>query len=619
MARKQKLTDRSNIDTDFLETLKEIHNKIKRATMAGTVATLQVDSKGQILPTEYDLLKIKNKKKALKTPDAPYYSRAQIFRHLALFRAPKETGGFGAPVSFDNIRGGYFYTDINYEFIADVSSPDALLALISTKQLLQKLSTDTPIFKKIADLTDQITNSDYSGVIGRIAIAPHPQKEIKDFLWQTICKALSENLNLKLKILYFGMNEPYTIEEKFSPYQLIIDHNNNYFLWGKINLEEGFAIESYNSLININDIESAEIVDEHFELPKEYEYKKEGIEYKVKLFGTARNEIVNCPFVIAQEIVEKNEAEGSIIIRFTASEFLPVHNWVMSLGANVIPLENQELINSWKNEIYCSVHKSEIYRDWIFLNKEKAEEVLNNCQKTDVNLTQTAAFDEVTTYLAQLALVRAHLPLNYLRTMSGRDFNNYINNILLPSISDSKFHITAKRAGLYKITDSTSKEFSNGLIDTMKIQNNLSILEKLKSVQNIQTKTKSIVQPINIFNTKEDMLSHKEHPCNYSIRVDAAGTPGFNNITRIPINLLGELEISGNSELEKLRFILFINEEYKENFSFEMKITFEISGETQEAVIKKEMTDSKREIRSNSIKADFKKGFKITNITWQKL
>lgn len=104
----------------------------------------------------------------------------------------------------------------------------------------------------------------------------------------------------------------------------------------------------------------------------------------------------------------------------------------------------------------------------------------------------------------------------------------------------------------------------------------------------------------------------------YPVYASAAGSPGFNNITRIPINLLGELEIRGNSETEEVVFVLSINKEYQ-TLKFELTIEFEANNSLYSATIEKKYSDEDDEVRSEPVLVDFTKGLKLKKINWKVL
>lgn len=115
-----------------------------------------------------------------------------------------------------------------------------------------------------------------------------------------------------------------------------------------------------------------------------------------------------------------------------------------------------------------------------------------------------------------------------------------------------------------------------------------------------------------------DFKHNQSFDLDYPVYVSAAGVPGFNNITRIQIDSLGELEIRGNSETKRLIFVLFVNPKYT-TLKFELKIKFQIENSENIAIIKKDCSDSYSQISSQVLHVNFTKGFRITKIDWKLL
>lgn len=476
--RHQKLTDRSNIDEDCLRRLNIIHNLIKDATNSNTVAILP--QKEQNSFSKYDLSKIKRIKEIKPTKNnpnpKPYVSVATIYRDLALLRAPKEEGGFGAPIDFDRAKGGYYYTDPNYNFISDSSSPENFVSLVIAKNLLSELGSESPIYKKISEVTKEITSSEYSKLTERIAIAPRPQKQIDKSIWKIVSQALSENKIIKLNVMYYGMNKPYPIEYVLSPYQLIFDEGN-YYLYGMEHISKDFNKSNPKILISLNDVYAGELTNETFELPQDFSYHKEETKYVIKLFSTARNEIVNCPFAKNQEIVEENEEEKSITISFYATESNFVHKWCMEHGCNIIPLEPQNLIDSWKNEIFCLIKKSGIDFDWTILNRKSTRNTLKRFNEIIQEMDQKYSKNEnnmelIFDYIVLLINVRANIPLEYLENMKVGELAEYILEYIIPNVSNVEIRYlivkTKLRKSLKLLKDPTNEYYSKRLIELRK-------------------------------------------------------------------------------------------------------------------------------------------------------
>lgn len=443
------MEERIKIDKKCMNRLYQIHTIIMAATKAGTVAKLRDTKKDPIVTDPAFDLNVQTNK-----------SRATLFRDLALLIANRNEGGFGAPIKFDSARGGYYYENLNYGFVVDTdsSSPENLLSLANAKILLSSLSNETPIYRKIAEVTDQI--SGFSNLMERIAIAPRQKKEIEKELWKKISTALVENRVLKFDVI--EKTSESTIPYTFCPYQLIFDQGY-YYLWGKELWDDENDSKNLRLLLNVSDIKNCDFEGNTFELPEDYKYNKDKTEYTVKLFSASRHEIVNCAFVENQKIVDVNDEEKSITVKFMASEFLNVHQWIMSQGANVIPLSPQNLVDAWENEIYCLIQKSGIDENWLLLNRNKSVAILKNSKEIkqkrkeqikekaekEGSTTKKYAENQVYEYIALLLHVRTHVSRAYLRTMSFRDFSKYVRDII-PSISKWEILLLAKKL---KITD----------------------------------------------------------------------------------------------------------------------------------------------------------------------
>lgn len=142
----------------------------------------------------------------------------------------------------------------------------------------------------------------------------------------------------------------------------------------------------------------------------------------------------------------------------------------------------------------------------------------------------------------------------------------------------------------------------------------------LNSISDSRSESQTQTYYIIIFETKSDLLHPQSLEVNYPIYATAAGTPGFNNLTKMPINFpfLGELEVRGNSETERLVFVLFIAPECRE-MKFKLNIYYEIDNKEYTATIIKESPDSKEQISTPPIRIDFSKGIHIKKVEWNPL
>ena len=116
-----------------------------------------------------------------------------------------------------------------------------------------------------------------------------------------------------------------------------------------------------------------------------------------------------------------------------------------------------------------------------------------------------------------------------------------------------------------------------------------------------------------LFKDFQDLKKSISKEIDYDIPVAAASETGFNNITRIQIDKLGELEIRGNRNAKRVYFALFLNPDFN-NLQFELTIEFKAKEIVEKAVIRNDSKETP--LKSKTIKVNFTNGFKITKITW---
>ena len=382
----QKQTDRSKIDKKCLDRLTTIHKLIKAGTYSGEYPTLD------------DLIN------TLSTNPNKPIGKATIYRDLALLSATEESKGFAAPLKFDREKKGYYYTNPKYEFGISSTTPEKLFSLITAKQLLTSLS-DTPIYSKISDLTNFITeNQDISQktLMGRTVVASKPYIRNINNSWDLIISSISENrkIDITIKNVNKDANSINRIKAIFSPYRLIVDTNNYLFMEGlaEINLSKGTTIEIsdfYNEIVrtaekdeiiteilflDFSKIDINNLCEETFSLPEDYEsnskyipllgkgkksdistLKLQGFDFNFneesiesdELVIKARNEakeiFKNYKFSDDQEI--KNNLEDDSLTVTLTPKCLDVCKWLLSFGANITPISPQKVVMMWKEEV----------------------------------------------------------------------------------------------------------------------------------------------------------------------------------------------------------------------------------------------------------------------------
>lgn len=90
------------------------------------------------------------------------------------------------------------------------------------------------------------------------------------------------------------------------------------------------------------------------------------------------------------------------------------------------------------------------------------------------------------------------------------------------------------------------------------------------------------------------------------------------NITKIPVENLGELEILGESDTQQIAFDFFIAEEYQTK-KFELAVDYEVNGEPFTVVLRNDSLEPQTVISTTPIDVDFSLGLKIKKISCKPL
>jgi predicted DNA-binding transcriptional regulator YafY len=278
---------------------------------------------------------------------------ATISRDLDFLRDMME-----APIEYDPVKRGYYYSDTAYRLPSVFGSPEAILALGMAKNFLS-LYQHTPIYEKARELIDSIVIS-APWYEDRIITPPVPAAPVAEKLWDCLCAALRENRILTF--LYQGTWDEDFVPRRVQPWQLLFD-NGLWFLYGYA--EERKAPR----LFSLARIKNAVLTEEIFTLPADYDYRARysnavdgsffgvfagGRRYHFRLvfYGESVVWAGDRKWAADQRAEPgKTEKGDCLFLDFTSTQYEKVLEWMLSQGGNVKPLEPAELAADWKRHI----------------------------------------------------------------------------------------------------------------------------------------------------------------------------------------------------------------------------------------------------------------------------
>ncbi|WP_295798473.1 WYL domain-containing protein [uncultured Treponema sp.] len=263
---------------------------------------------------------------------------------------------FHAPLEFDRQKGGYYYSDANFEFALNNISAEDVFYLSASKTLLSSFE-GSPVYKAISDVIDFVIDTQRIGkssLLKRIAVPPVPKVVTNEEIWKKVLRSLQENLIVEFD--YNGRWNSETTHRRIAPYQILLD-DGMCFLFGYDLSKDA------ERMFYLNRIKNLIITQEHFDLPDDFEFHsrsgggkfgafmtEDSVDFVIDFYGEARQYVKDCIWADNQKITDIEEEEKTRI-EFSAAQWLKVKEWILSQGKNAIPRSPNWFVDSWKETV----------------------------------------------------------------------------------------------------------------------------------------------------------------------------------------------------------------------------------------------------------------------------
>jgi predicted DNA-binding transcriptional regulator YafY len=261
-----------------------------------------------------------------------------------------------APIKYDSLNRGYFYTKKMYRLPAGFTSAEDLLALGMAKSILS-LYRETPLYEASIQLLESIiapisTDGNRDWLENRIVVPKIASAKIDANIWKTVVSGLKEN-----RIIAFDYRG--TVDEDYKnrivhPYQLLFD-SGIWYLYGFS--EERKAIRTFS----LSRMKNILLTKDTFTLPKNFDYTTStGNSY----FGVfSGQEVYNFTIDFSddaiiyakerqwaddQKIIETDEG---ITIKFSSTQYHKVLQWLLSCGCHAYPQKPKQLVDDWNYHV----------------------------------------------------------------------------------------------------------------------------------------------------------------------------------------------------------------------------------------------------------------------------
>lgn len=276
-------------------------------------------------------------------------SRSTFSRYIDLLRL-----SYNAPLEFDSIKNGYYYSDKTF-FIQNVMLKEGELFTLSTIFPLLEQYKNTPlenqfrnIISKITDMLPQNVSVDSSFINNEIHFISDPITHLEDGVFDSILKATK--LHRTLQLDYKTPTENNYTSREFNPYHVICQKGSWYLI--------GYSFHSNDIRVYaFPRIKNIKILEKQFSIPKDFKlekyidpefgiWKKEGIPVKVELLfdKSMRSYILERDWHKTQ--FKKENDDGTVFLSFETNQIEQTTSWIMQFCGKVKILNPPELIKA---------------------------------------------------------------------------------------------------------------------------------------------------------------------------------------------------------------------------------------------------------------------------------
>jgi predicted DNA-binding transcriptional regulator YafY len=258
-----------------------------------------------------------------------------------------------APIEYDALNRGYYYTKKTFRLPAGFTSADDLLALGMARSIFS-LYRETPLYEAASQLLETITtpivsDGNRAWLDNRIVVPKIASAKINPDIWKIVVSGLKENRVIVFD--YRGTWDEEYQKRRVRPYQLLFD-NGVWYLYG-------FSEErKATRIFSLSRIKNAALDKDRFSLPNNYSYADfSGDSYFGVFIGQEKKSYtIDCYEEAVVFVSERQWAadqkiakiKDGIKIEFSSTQYDKVLRWVLSCGCCVVPKKPKKLVDDWK-------------------------------------------------------------------------------------------------------------------------------------------------------------------------------------------------------------------------------------------------------------------------------
>jgi predicted DNA-binding transcriptional regulator YafY len=271
-----------------------------------------------------------------------------------------------APIEYDKVYHGYYYTEESYKLPAIRIKQSDLFAICIAEKVLQQYE-NTPIYDNLVSVFETLEKSmpekvsvDPTWLHGRFSFFAEASPDMDHAVWQTVFEALRDSKRVSFSYRNPGWQKAYV--RTVDPYHAV-SYRAEWYLIGYCHYMK--AVRSFA----VSRMSGAKVVEAYFVPPRDFDFKAFSGSHFGIMFGTEehlvriRFDAPSAPYVLeriwhpSQQIEELDE--GEIILTFTVNHLFEVKRWILSWGKGATVLEPPELVRMVTEDLDLALTKYE--------------------------------------------------------------------------------------------------------------------------------------------------------------------------------------------------------------------------------------------------------------------
>ncbi len=265
---------------------------------------------------------------------------------------------YDAPIEFDNIRKGYYYTNNKFRLSPLSVDESDFLAVAVTDKVLEQYK-DSPYarhFKKFYEKLSYLFNGKITisskDLDNIISFKIGPVRKVDEKILEKLNIALNDNRRIRIK--YFTAYSGISKEREIDPFH-IINHQGDWYMVGYCHLSKDVKVFA------VSRIQEIRLTNRYYDIPPDFNIKeyfrgsfgiyesKEMYDIKLHITGDSVGYVKEKQWHESQKITEQKD--GSIILELKVNNLTEVTFWILALGKDCKVLEPKELKEIVKSEI----------------------------------------------------------------------------------------------------------------------------------------------------------------------------------------------------------------------------------------------------------------------------